>query len=742
MQKYLLLFVTLIVNSCFAQTSFNGNFEKINPATNKPEGWSYEFYPPQALAYPVKLDSIIKKEGSYSISIEKKEKGEGYGVIDYMLPKSYEGKVIDLIGYMKTEAVANGFAGLWLRLDGEDGQVMKLDNMQKQAITGTNDWKQYVIKLAYDNSVKSIHIGGLLVGDGKAWFDDLQVYIDGKRIETLKPRVLTVAETDNEFNKGSTLQTFIPNPQQISNIAVAGQFWGFLKYHHPAVAQGNYNWDAELFRLLPAVISAKNNTELSIALEKYLDKLPKVEVCIACSPLNQVSVSKPNYGELFSGKILSKTLTEKIGFILKNTNIKENYYIAMQEGVGNPKFQNERAYASMKYPDAGYRILSLYRYWNMINYFFPYKNQIDEDWNKVLYDFVPQFILAENDTAYTLTALKLIAKISDTHANLWSSNGVLDRYRGMNTTSFKAKFIENKLIVTGFYVDTLGVKNKVKVGDEILTINGKKVGDLIKQFLPITAASNYDTQLRDLPNNFLLRTNDASITLGLKNGKEIVDFNVPTINVRISYKNIDYTKPTGHLLLNDKIGYVYPAKYKNTDLPAIKKLFENTDGIVIDMRCYPSDFMPFTFGEYIKKDKTPFVKFTTGSISRPGTFIVGKEIYNGGNKDAYKGKIVVIVNAESQSQAEYTTMAFQSSPNVKVIGSQTAGADGNVSTIVLPGGISSLISGIGVFYPDGTPTQRVGVKIDYPTKPTIKGIKDGKDELLEKAISLLEKGWK
>ena len=52
-----------------------------------------------------------------------------------------------------------------------------------------------------------------------------------------------------------------------------------------------------------------------------------------------------------------------------------------------------------------------------------------------------------------------------------------------------------------------------------------------------------------------------------------------------------------------------------------------------------------------------------------------------------------------------------------------------------------MISGIGVFYPDGTPTQRIGVKIDYPLHPTIKGINEGKDELLEKAMELINDGW-
>lgn len=741
MQKYLLLLVALLANNCFAQTNFNGNFEKIDSKTNKPEGWSYGFNKAQELAYSVKLDSNIKKEGNYSVSIEKKSKEADFSVIEFTIPNTFKGSVIDLTGYMKTEAVANGFAGLWLRLDDEDGQVIKLDNMQKQAIIGTNDWKKYAIKLAYDDNVKSIHIGGLIVGNGKAWFDDLQLYIDGKKIENLKPQLLTAAETDTEFSKRSSIENFIPNNQQISNIAVAGQFWGFLKYHHPAVAKGNYNWDAELFRLLPFVISAKNNVELSKALEQYLNKLPKVEVCKSCNELNQASVLKPNYGELLSGKVLSNSLTQKIEFILKNATIKENYYISMQPGVGNPKFEHEKPYASMQYPDAGYRILSLFRYWNMVNYFSPYKDVIGEDWNKVLSELTPEFIRADNQNQYVLAVLKMVAKINDTHAYFMGLNNVMDNLRGKNTTPFRAKFVQEKLVIYDYFTTADSIKNNYKIGDEIVSINGEKVTDLIKKYDPLVAASNYDTKLRTLPLAFLLRSNNDDIQLDINRAGIIFQKKCTLINYNSTY-SIKKPSTKAYKIIEENIGYVYPGSYKNSDLPAIKKLFENTNGMVIDMRCYPTDFMPFIFGEYIKQDKTPFVKFTVGNFAKPGTFVFGKEgISNGGNKNAYKGKIIVIVNEESQSNAEYTTMAFQSSPNVKVIGSQTAGADGNVSTIVLPGGISSWISGIGVFYPDGTPTQRVGVKIDYPIKPTIKGITDGKDELLEKAISLLKKGW-
>ena len=57
-----------------------------------------------------------------------------------------------------------------------------------------------------------------------------------------------------------------------------------------------------------------------------------------------------------------------------------------------------------------------------------------------------------------------------------------------------------------------------------------------------------------------------------------------------------------------------------------------------------------------------------------------------------------------------------------------------VSAIPLPGGLRSMISGIGVFYPDKSPTQRVGIVPDVVKRPTIAGIKAGRDEVLEEGI--------
>jgi len=83
-------------------------------------------------------------------------------------------------------------------------------------------------------------------------------------------------------------------------------------------------------------------------------------------------------------------------------------------------------------------------------------------------------------------------------------------------------------------------------------------------------------------------------------------------------------------------------------------------------------------------------------------------------------------------------MAYRQFPGSVVIGSTTAGADGNVSDIFLPGNVMTMISGLGIYYPDKSETQRVGIVPDIEVHPTIRGIMEGRDELIEKAVEIIQ----
>jgi len=107
----------------------------------------------------------------------------------------------------------------------------------------------------------------------------------------------------------------------------------------------------------------------------------------------------------------------------------------------------------------------------------------------------------------------------------------------------------------------------------------------------------------------------------------------------------------------------------------------------------------------------------------------------------YKGRIIILANEITQSQAEYSCMVLQAAyKKVTIIGSQTAGADGDVTGISIPGGIETAFSGHGVHYPDGRPTQGIGIVPDIKISPTINGIKQGRDEVLERAIEFAKTG--
>lgn len=739
--KYRNLFILALASLlCFNCTHaqpvvLNGDFQKINAATKFPVGW--DNFMGDKVNYDFKLDSSGTPNGKYALTIASKNSDGNYGAMDCVINNTYKGHEIKLTGYLKTENVT-GYAGFWLRIDG----TSSFNNMQDQNIKGTTDWKEYSITLPYDyRNAENINAGALMAGKGKIWFNDVRVYIDNKPVEELKPLTANLfkAQKDTAFLQGSGMADFVPTGQQVKDLALLCQVWGFVKYHLPTVAAGNINMDAELFRVMPAVTRAQNYAEASNAIEQWVDKLGAPAACGICKPFKDKDVAqKPDYGEIFDRNIVSQSLADKLTFILNNHDDGKSYYVSMHP-LGNPDFTHELPYVSMSYPDSGYRLLCLFRYWNMVQYFFPDKYLIGENWANVLTRMVPQFLAAKDAEEYDVATMAVIASVHDTHANIWSSPQGLTDFRGKYAPPIVAKFIENHLVVTGYYNDTLGVKDNFKVGDVIMTINGARVEDLVKKFLPLTAASNYETQLRDMPREYLLRSGNPDFVFDvLRDGKT-----TPVKQSGIAQTKLNYLAAAdphrgepGYHLIGNKIGYVYPGRYHNKDLPAIKEMFKDTRGIIIDMRCYPSEFMPFTFVPYIKSNNSDFVKFTDGSVYYPGTFRLTKPLSvspDGG----YKGKVIVIVNEESQSQAEYTTMAFQSADNVTVIGSTTAGADGDVSRITLPGGIVTMFSGLGVLYPDGTVTQRKGVKIDIIVKPTIEGIKARRDEPLEKAKAII-----
>ncbi|ABO25667.1 S41 family peptidase [Shewanella loihica] len=691
--------------------------------------------------YSFSVDDKVFQRGQRSVSVEFKRDKPNAGSFGYGLALQAKGQNIKLRGAVKTEGITDGWAGLMLNVHPNQA----FSNMREQKLFGDNDWRDFEISLDVDlKNASAITVGGVLSGNGKVWFDDLQILIDDKPLTSSQLREIPRAYKDDEFDAGSKLVLSGLDEATLVNLDLLGRVWGFLKYHHPNVGRGDYNWDYELFRFLPDYLSAVDVQERDKSLVGWIDRLGKVTPCIDCKVTNQESVLKPDHRWFYEFG-LSKELIKKLNSVYEDRRQGASFYVTTNSRR-RVIFSNEKAYFNMPYPDDGFRLLALYRYWNIVQYFFPYKYLTDKEWSGVLAEYLPLFLGAKNRLDYEKVTLSLIAELKDTHANLWAGRGEVEKMRGEFYPPVFTRFVEGELVVVDFYTDNesnisdMSRLGGLSIGDVITEIDGVAVEKLVKDKLRYYPASNEASRLRDIAPD-LLRSNKAEIDISFRRDKLMGNTSLKLFKKdELDYFYL-YRKPKGeksYKNIDGDIGYVTLATIEKEDVDSIKNQFKDAAGIIIDIRNYPNTPSMYSLGSFFVEDKSAFAKFTYPNINNPGEFGVGNVAVLKPSEVTFKGKLVVLVNENTQSQAEFTAMAFRAGRDTTIIGSKTSGADGNMVRLDLPGGLRTAFSGLGVYYPDGGETQRVGIIPDIEVRPTIVGVREGRDELVETAIEVIK----
>ncbi len=403
--------------------------------------------------------------------------------------------------------------------------------------------------------------------------------------------------------------------------------------------------------------------------------------------------------------------------------------------------QKVEGYDSLAYPTAALRMLGLIRYWSAINYFCPNKSQIKKNWDSVLYEYVPIILQSKDSVDYVLAVAKLITEIHDGHgflgSRVWSN-------MNKSVPPLRLKFIENKTIVTETFGDSLRIE--LNPGDEILKVDDVDIAKRRAWLSQYIGASNNAALQRDVTLNVLAGQEKSFVKIAyLHNGV------VKNLRLQRSAGKYTYSRSSGlpsqvrnWTKLKNNIGYVDFGKLEVSEIDSMFNDFKHTKAVIIDNRSYPRGTV-WTLINYLTNKPVTSAKGTTmiADSPDPTTQTVQSSLWQLPVTPAskYTGKIIILVNEETQSQAEYSCMVIQGAfKNTTIVGSQTAGADGDVTGIKIPGGIQTAFSGHGIYYPDGRPTQGIGIVPDIKISPTIKGIKDGKDEVLDRAIQFAGTG--
>jgi len=550
--------------------------------------------------------------------------------------------------------------------------------------------------------------------------------------------------------------------------------WNFLKYYHPQFASGKKDADAVFMKNLGLLDNISSQAELNTFLKVMLTDLgnDKRDLKNTNPPILEVN---PLHKWYLKNELINAELKNELLGIYTHRDTVGKYYVPTLNYT--PEIPNERKY---KFPDSinlplGMRLLALARLQGVIDYLYPHKGLMDEGWDQTVKNNILLFKNCASRMDYEVLLLKIVAKLNDTHAyNRFYNNLTYKReiFKNSYYPPFDYQIIDNKILVKEIIVPDLCTAAGIKAGDLITAVNGVAVNKLIDGLKELLSASNRNILVYKLSNYrtnlmwsgdssrfrlavsssgkkkvlsvaFVNTKNGAAIKAinsymnsKLKVAESILPFRV--MDNEIAYFNIDKI----HELLNNLHDDHLDAK-----MDSILNLAAKQKGMIFDMRGYPhwGGFVFHYIYKKFSKQNNLFAQYFQADTQNLGSFTVIRNTitYYPDNVTtdgfSYKGKVCIIVNAQTQSASEWYSMSLQHIfPNATTIGEQSAGADGDEKQINIPGNYNIYFTGNAIYYPDGTPAQGKGVKINKIIKPKIDDILSDMDTQLKFAIKSVQ----
>jgi hypothetical protein len=515
--------------------------------------------------------------------------------------------------------------------------------------------------------------------------------------------------------------------------------WGLAKYYHPENCQ--VDWSALLTRAVDSVLVSTTNLAFNETLRDML--LAAGNVPDPGFPLvNTAEINKNAYFTWIADTAYTEEVKDILGDIVEYFRPTANCLVIPNDqtdpnyvGYLSLTYDNLSTFPGFTYTKESHRLLALFYYWNIINYFNPNNDLMDQPWDTTLLQFIPQVREVQTDTAFHVLFLRLVRYIDDTHG--FTSSLMIRQYFGNFYPLIGLQPIGNQSVVTKVGEGITGLA----VGDIIKKINGIDIAFLLDSLRPFKAASNEAALQRDLHQLVLRSDENATMHVEYEDASGAIQSTSLSSNtVSPDYYDWLYTdaKPIWEIT-SCGYGYINMGKLTNALVPAVYNALKDAPAIIFDIRNYPNGTLWSLIPKFYTSQRT-WALLTVPDLTFPGWYNWYNNRNDAGifsNPQAYSGKVIILVNAETQSQAEYTVMGLQNHPKAITLGSQTAGADGNISNVILPGDLVTYWSSLGVFYEDTTDTQRVGVHIDSIVVPTIEDIRLGHDRVLHAALDCL-----
>lgn len=573
--------------------------------------------------------------------------------------------------------VPKGSAQLWIRVDRASGETGFFDNMHDNPIQ-SNQWKTYEIKGNIAIDAHTIAFGCFLNGSGQMFTDDFQLAIKEKNQWIPVPIINPGFENDPE---GKTPMSWIAK----------GEGYTFQVTSQTA-AKGNKSMMVESKTIKgPARLFPQQPM-----MGEYINK----ELGMGLSCIMPLALSgTPGHTYPTPPAHTFETLVNAINL-----------------DTGTKEFNAEDRYV---------RLADVVITWNVLQHFYPYFDVVKTNWNKVLTHTLEKTQPPQNERDFLLTLREMLVKLKDCQANVYHPV-----VKNLARFPFKVEWIENRVVVT------VSRDKKFQRGDIILSVDGISAEKaLLKAEKYISGSPQWKRNQslarfgfgeENTPARFKVKRNEKTIEItAVRNFKgQVKEFfrqPIQKLKDNIYYVDLDQVKLKEFAAMIDKLAKAKGVVFDARGYVAFKKL--NILGYLVDK---PIQTPIWHFPEVIYPDREKIHYKDHFEKVSPIT-------------PKIKGKVVFLVHGYTISASEIFISTVRHCHLGEIVGQRTAGTSGNINIFRLPGGYRVFWTGLRVLKQDRSQHHLIGIAPTIPVKRTLKGVKQGKDEFLEKALEIILK---
>ncbi len=720
----------------------NGNFEAGQPDA-VPPGWKVTTSATRGFlsrSEPAQGEkcAVLMREGTPG--------ADDFGNLMQVLDATpYRGKRVRFSAQVKHSGEP-GQAQLWFRVDRPNLTQGFFDNMGDRPIT-SDQWKRYEIVGDVAEDAVTLNFGMILMGGGEAVIDDAELSVAKPApVANVPPRALS--------DRG------------LVNLVAFTRLFGYVRHFHPTDEALAADWT----QLAMAGAEQAEGATDAPALAKVLNDLfggvaPSVRISALAGfgPLSippgsthWVSWRHRGYGQgqtggqgfsLYSSTVVrelietddSKREGTKPGTTMEVdlgggvwASVPIGTYAddkrTLPQAIGTiPTVQRPEGWEPIG-DDRTTRMAAVVIAWNILQHFYPYFDVVQTDWSGALEESLRRAATDPDAKAFQITLEKMGAALHDGHTRV--TGPLVRNFRPPLTWAW----VGEDLVITQAPGDS--VSSGIERGDVAVSIDGHSIAEIYADVSSrISAATEQWRRYRAL-DAIGASENAGAVTLVVRHADGTTESLRVPLAPRISAT--DEPKPANGTELAPGVFYFDLNGAKTETLEPFLATFASAKGVVFDQRGYPgsagADLLPYLADKAIQS-----AHWNVPIIRMPD----GKDVtYQTSNWDLapkkphFESKVVFITDGRAISYAESCLGIIEAYHLGEIVGGPTAGTNGNVISLSLPGRYKITYTGMQVIKQDGSVHHGVGIQPTVSVSRTIQGIREGKDELLERAVQV------